>query len=295
MLLPIEFGKKKSNNKSGYYGQKVVDLRKLAQARSIPQCSRMNKAQLIVALLHDDSTTQNAASVLADLSSDLSSAGDGSTSEENSTDTYSNNSVLPEHDTGAELDIKGMKTRGVHFHTFVSHVPTDRERVISLYPRVSCEQQMEQSLTLDALVDTMRWNGRTNPFSTARIVSYYSTLVKLNFNIRKGDAFESIDPKSMPTFKHAEITNLEVPPCIWKLDSRQHSAWMSMLGRLVESPIDYNTLVGYHKTTNTFVFKLRPNALSSKILCWQCGVKHNSVIHMSDVIWGLTPILQYIS
>lgn len=55
----------------------------------------------------------------------------------------------------------------------MKHIPEDRERFGLLYPLVGAEQQMEQSLTLNAVVDLLRSNGQQCSFSNARIVEFY--------------------------------------------------------------------------------------------------------------------------
>lgn len=160
---------------------------------------------------------------------------------------------------------------------------------------MSFEQLGEQSLTINSTTDLMRCNGHGDVFTSAHIVEHYTDLMELMFCLRSKDQFNTIDCTSLPLFREAAITNLQVNKCVWQLDSRIQANWQILLcERLRVSESRYNNKIGYNKEIGCFVFRWRRHDTNSKNLCWGCGTQHESALNSPTTVWGLKNCYEFV-
>jgi len=177
------------------------------------------------------------------------------------------------------------------FHKFVKEIPLLREKKGKpLSGEFRTEQGGEQSLCLDVKVNQLRWNSHQDPYLNVKIVEAYNEISDLYFTMRCKDRFNSIDTKALPLFHTTPIINLEIPSCVWNLDSRIQSNLFRLLSNL-HKQIKYNRMIGYEKTSNVFIFRWRERQPKSLILCWCSSNVHTSHLMSTSVEWGLTEIL----
>lgn len=149
----------------------------------------------------------------------------------------------------------------------------------------------EQSLTINSITDSIRSNGQADLFSHVRIAEYYTELIDLLFCLRSKDQFDTLDTTALPIFKEASTANLQVSPCIWKLDTRLESNWLLLLKTRLLPRSQYHNRVGYHKASQSFLFKWHDSD-DVKVICWKCVERHcTNYFKDKDTSWGLPQIL----
>lgn len=149
----------------------------------------------------------------------------------------------------------------------------------------------EQSLTINSITDSIRSNGHADLFSHVRIAEYYMELIELMFCLRSKDQFDTLDTTALPIFREATTANLQVSPCVWKLDKRLETNWLLLLKTRLQTRTQYHNLVGYHKPSQSFLFKWH-NSDNVKVLCWKCVESHcTNYFTNKDTVWGLPQIL----
>lgn len=103
--------------------------------------------------------------------------------------------------------------KSVKWHNFVKHLPDDRKEKGTLFPLISIEEGEHQFCTSKLVAQNRTRHGGNEVFETEATVEYFTQLSQIYLNLT-GSQLQT--NRIQEIIKKTPITNLQIPPCIWK-------------------------------------------------------------------------------
>jgi len=102
----------------------------------------------------------------------------------------------------------------------------------------------------------------------------------LYFSLRNEQVSEH---HAMPKINQVPFQQLQVPPCIWKLDSSMMQAFIYLLSVLGQKECWRNKIY-FHVATETYVFKWDCTTNKPYCLCWCKENQHQDLSQSTELV-----------